>query len=104
MQYKNFTVKDTRGDPLNSFVIGPSFAFKPTARMRFDVAPLIGVTDDSPDLQVFAIFSYVFGGGSESGAKHRPRLGIVRPPAHQPDQASRCGARVPLQTRACAGC
>jgi hypothetical protein len=69
MQYKNFTVKDTRGDPLNSFVIGPSVAFKPTARMRFDVAPLVGVTNDSPDLQVFAIFSYVFGGGSESGGE-----------------------------------
>jgi hypothetical protein len=69
MEYKNFTVKDTRGDPLNSFVIGPSFAFKPTARMRFDVAPLVGVTDDAPDLQVFAIFSYVFGGHGAEGAE-----------------------------------
>ena len=70
MQYKNFTVKDTRGDPANSFVIGPSFAYKPTARMRFDVAPLFGVTNDSPDVQVFAIFSYVFGGGGgEAGAE-----------------------------------
>jgi hypothetical protein len=69
MQYTNFTVKDTRGDPLHRFVIGPSFSFKPTPRMRFDVAPLFGVTEDSPDAQVFAIFSYVFGGGSESGAE-----------------------------------
>jgi len=70
MQYKNFTVKDTRGDPVHSFVIGPSFAYKPTARMRFDLAPLFGVTDDSPDVQVFAIFSYVFGGGGgEAGAE-----------------------------------
>ncbi|MEO8438972.1 MAG: hypothetical protein ABI540_02005 [Spartobacteria bacterium] len=63
MQYKNFTVKDTRGDPISSFVIGPSFAYKPTARMRFDVAPLFGVTKDSPDVQFFAVFSYAFGGG-----------------------------------------
>lgn len=70
MQYKNFTVKDTRGDPAHSFVIGPSVAYKPTARMRFDLAPLFGVTDDSPDIQVFAIFSYVFGGGGgEAGAE-----------------------------------
>ena len=70
MQYKNFTVKDTRGDPEHSFVIGPSFAYKPTARMRFDVSPLFGVTKDSPDVQVFAIFSYVFGGGGgEAGAE-----------------------------------
>jgi hypothetical protein len=70
MQYKNFTVKDTRGDPVNSFVVGPTFAFKPTARMRFDISPLFGVTKDSPDVQVFAIFSYVFGGGGgEAGAE-----------------------------------
>jgi len=70
MQYKNFTVKDTRGDPVHSFVIGPSIAYKPTARMRFDVAPLFGVTEDSPDVQVFAVFSYVFGGGGgEMGAE-----------------------------------
>jgi hypothetical protein len=70
MQYKNFTVKDTRGDPISSFVIGPSFAYKPTARMRFDVAPLFGVTKDSPDVQFFAVFSYAFGGGGgESGAE-----------------------------------
>jgi hypothetical protein len=70
MQYKNFTVKDTRGDPVHSFVIGPSLAYKPTARMRFDIAPLFGATEDSPDVQVFAIFSYVFGGGGgETGAE-----------------------------------
>ena len=70
MQYKNFTVKDTRGDPVHSFVIGPSFSYKPTARMRFDVSPLFGVTHDSPDVQLFAIFSYVFGGGGgELGAE-----------------------------------
>lgn len=72
MQYKNFTVKDTRGDPMHSFVIGPSFAFKPTARMRFDVAPLFGVTDDSPRVQVFAIFSYVFGGGGGEAGGEAP--------------------------------
>lgn len=70
MQYKNFTVKDTRGDPVHSFVIGPTFSFKPTARMRFDLSPLFGVTEDSPDVQLFAVFSYVFGGGGgEAGAE-----------------------------------
>lgn len=64
MKYTNFTVKDTRGDPAHSFVIGPSFAFKPTSRMRFDIAPLFGVTKDAPDAQVFAVFSYAFGGDS----------------------------------------
>jgi hypothetical protein len=76
MQYKNFTVKDTRGDPESSFVIGPAFAYKPTARMRFDVSPLFGVTKDSPDVQIFGVFSYVFGGetsGAEAPASTRNR-------------------------------
>ncbi len=69
MQYQNFTVKDTRGSPINRFNVGPSMSFKPTARMRFDLTPLFGVTKDSADVQVFAIFSYVFGGeGSEAEA------------------------------------
>ena len=46
-----------------AFVIGPSFSYKPTARMRFDVAPLFGATKDSPTVQFFAVFSYAFGGG-----------------------------------------
>lgn len=65
MKYQNFTVKDTRGSPIHRFVIGPSFAFKPSSRMRFDFAPLFGVTKDSPDVQVFAVFSYAFGGPGE---------------------------------------
>ena len=69
MQYTNFTVKDTRGDPSHRFVIGPSISYKPTARMRFDIAPLFGATEDAPDVQLFAVFSYVFGGGSEAGAE-----------------------------------
>ena len=69
MIYKNFTVKDTRGSPINRFNIGPSISFKPSARMRFDLEPLFGVTKDSPAVQVFAIFSYIFGGGGEHEAE-----------------------------------
>src|SRR6266704_1185296 len=29
MQYRNLTYKDTRGDPLNGFVVGPTIAWKP---------------------------------------------------------------------------
>ncbi len=70
MQYQNFTVKDTRGSPIHRFGVGPSIAFKPSAHSRFDFTPLFGVTDDSPAVQIFAVFSYVFGGpeGQESEA------------------------------------
>src|SRR5437764_1946358 len=62
MEYKNFTTKDTRGDPLNSFVIGPSVAWKPTASTRLDVSPLFCCTDDSPLANIFVAFSWLFGG------------------------------------------
>jgi hypothetical protein len=68
MQYKNKTKKDSRGEPEHSFTIGPSFSFKPTARLRFDFAPLFGATEDAPDVQVFGVLSYVFGGGGGSEA------------------------------------
>src|SRR5436309_3766733 len=62
LEYKNVTTKDTRGDPLNSFVIGPTVAWKPTAQTRLDISPLFGCTDDSPIADVFVVFSWLFGG------------------------------------------
>ena len=62
MEYKNFTVKDTRGDPMHTFIIGPTFAWKPTAGTRLDISPLFGCTDDSPVVDVFVAFSWLFGG------------------------------------------
>jgi hypothetical protein len=69
MEYKNVTTKDSRGDPLNSFVIGPTVAWKPTASTRLDISPLFGCTDDSPVADVFVAFSWLFGGeGAEAEA------------------------------------
>jgi hypothetical protein len=61
MQYKNFTMAATRNDPVHSFVIGPTVSWKPSRSTRVDVSPLIGCTDDSPRVQVFAAFSWLFG-------------------------------------------
>jgi hypothetical protein len=70
MQYLNFTDKDTRGDPTHSFVAGPTLAWKPSANTRLDVSPLFGCTDDSPRVQMFVVFSMVFGpGGAPEGAE-----------------------------------
>ena len=69
MGYKNFTVKDTRGDPQHSFVVGPTVAFRTTHNTRFDVSTLFGCTDDSPRVQVFAVFSWLLGPGGEQGAE-----------------------------------
>src|SRR5438270_5517333 len=61
MQYRNVTTKDTRGDPVNSFVIGPTVAWKPTAQTRVDISPLFGCTHDAPISDVFVAFSWLFG-------------------------------------------
>src|SRR5206468_105437 len=62
MEYRNVTTKDTRGDLVNSFVIGPTVAWKPTAHTRLDISPLFGCTHDSPVADVFVAFSWLFGG------------------------------------------
>src|SRR5437764_4874128 len=62
MEYKNVTTKDTRGDAVNSFVLGPTVAWKPTANTRLDISPLFGCTHDAPVADVFVAFSWLFGG------------------------------------------
>ena len=69
MQYQNFTVKDTRGNAMNRFVVGPTVAWKPSKSTRFDVSPLFGCTDDSPRVQVFAVFSWLLGGSEAEQAE-----------------------------------
>ena len=61
MEFKNVTTKDTRGDALNSFTIGPTLAWKPSPHTRLDVSPLFGCTHDSPVADVFVAFSWLFG-------------------------------------------
>jgi len=69
MQYNNLTVKDTRGNAQNSFVIGPTAAWKPGKSTRIDVSTLFGCTHDSPGVQVFAVFSLLLGAeGQEAEA------------------------------------
>ena len=65
MEYKNFTVKDTRGDPQHTFLIGPTASFRTSKNTRFDISALAGCTDDSPAFQGFAVFSWILGPGTE---------------------------------------
>ena len=41
--------------------IGPTLAWRPTKNVRFDFSPLIGCSDHTPAVQVFAVFSFSFG-------------------------------------------
>lgn len=69
MQYTNFTTKMTRDEAENRFVIGPTIAWKPSRSTRIDVSPLFGCTDESPRVQVFAVFSWLLGPGGNEGAE-----------------------------------
>jgi len=48
MTDSNFTVKDTRGDPIHRFVTGQTIAFKVTNNSRFDLSTLFDTTEDRP--------------------------------------------------------
>jgi hypothetical protein len=65
MQYTNFTVKDTRGDPIHRFNVGPTVSWKPSRNTRLDFSSLFGCTEESPDAQFFVVFSWLLGGGGE---------------------------------------
>ena len=51
------------------FAIGPTLAWRPTKNARFDLSPLIGCTDHTPALEVFAVFSFSFGGPTAGDAE-----------------------------------
>ena len=76
MQLTVFSDKGIREDPATGesarFIIGPTVAWKPTKNTRFDVSPLFGVNKDAPRAQVFAVFSYVFGGRGGEGEAEAP--------------------------------
>jgi hypothetical protein len=68
-QFRSFSDVSSRGTPYNSFVIGPTVAWKPSRNTRLDLSPLFGVNHKSPQVQGFAVFSYLFGAGGEHEAE-----------------------------------
>jgi hypothetical protein len=72
MQYRS------GGEPIGGiesprgFAIGPTLAWRPTKNARFDLSPLIGTSDHTPAVEVFAVFSFSLGG---------PTAGEVETPA-----------------------
>jgi hypothetical protein len=55
MLWERKTEKESRSDPEYEFLIGPSVNVHPTRWSFVTVAPLFGATDDSPDVEVFAL-------------------------------------------------
>jgi hypothetical protein len=65
MQYRSGgeTIEPER--TIKGFVLGPTLAWRPTNRVRFDLSPLFGCSHHAPALQMFAVFSLSFGGPAE---------------------------------------
>ncbi len=75
-QFRSFSDKESRGTPYNSFVIGPTVAWRLPYGARLDLSPLFGVNHKSPVMELFVVFSYYFGGaeaGGEAPASTRNR-------------------------------
>ncbi|MGE3171941.1 MAG: hypothetical protein AB7O97_04895 [Planctomycetota bacterium] len=49
-----------RGNFAEEVLVGPSVQFRPTPNSHIDVAPLVGLTDDSPDAKITILFGWEF--------------------------------------------
>lgn len=71
MQYRSGGETTRSEDTTRGFAIGPTLAWRPSTKARFDLSPLFGCSDHTPALQVFAILSFSFG-GPEAGDTEKP--------------------------------
>ena len=71
MQYRSGGETTGRMNTTKGFAIGPTLAWRPTQKARFDFSPLIGCSDHTPAVQVFAVFSFSFG-GPQAGDTEKP--------------------------------
>src|SRR5438132_7489826 len=62
MQYRSGGETTEPGRTMKGLAIGPTLAWRPTKNVRFDLSPLLGCSDHTPAVQVFAVFSFSFGG------------------------------------------
>jgi hypothetical protein len=59
------------GRTAKGLAIGPTLAWRPSQRARFDLSPLFGCSDHTPVLQMFAVFSFSFGRTYPASARGR---------------------------------
>ena len=59
--YRSGGALPQRGRTARGLSVGPTLAWRPSQKARFDLSPLLGCSDHTPALQVFAVFSFSFG-------------------------------------------
>jgi hypothetical protein len=68
MLWERKTEKGSRSHPEYEFLVGPSVNVHPTRWSFVTVAPLVGATSDSPDVEVFALAGFKISFGGPPGA------------------------------------
>ena len=63
-KYERTTAKGSRDDPEIEFLLGPSIQWRPFRGVHLDLVPLFGLTDDSPDAQVWIVLGFDLWPGS----------------------------------------
>ena len=69
MQYRSGGEALGLNGTTKGLAIGPTLAWRPTKNARFDLSPLMGTSDHTPAVQVFAVFSFSFGGPTAGEAE-----------------------------------
>lgn len=72
MKLESTTAKASRDDPEVELLLGPSLQWHPTPRFHLDVAPLFGLTEDSPDVQVWIVAGFDLLPGSSARSVSAP--------------------------------
>jgi hypothetical protein len=68
MLWERKTDKASRNNPEYEFLLGPSINVHPTRWSFVTVAPLVGATEDSPDVEIFVVAGFKFPLGDTPGA------------------------------------
>lgn len=69
MQYRSGSESSELRRATKGLAIGPTLAWRPTSRARFDLSPLLGCSAHTPVLRVFAVFSLSLGRTTEAEAE-----------------------------------
>ena len=79
MKLEHVTEKGARDDPEIEFLLGPTIQWRPTRTTHIDIAPLFGLTDDSPDAQIYVVFGIdLFPGTSHAPSASLPTSSRAR--------------------------
>ena len=71
-KYATESEQGERSEASQEIMVGPSAQWRPWPKWHIDVAPLFGLTDDSPRLEAWVVAGFDFGPGSEKKTVQAP--------------------------------